>query len=157
MRKISKILTLLLFVCSFAVILAGCAEVSDKDYVSSGLKAEMIPFDVENNLIVSSLSAEKARIIVDYESYAAYDLPLDYTEDFFEENNLLVFMTSACSSDKMQFLDILIHDGKLYPCFSRVKLGQNDPVTDDIFYLLYCAELAKADDYQLGEVIYKFR
>ena len=156
MKKLSKIICALFLVGSIMVIFASCAENPYKDYISSGLKAKAVPlgFD-ENESLVLSLPKEQAKIFVDYESYAAYALPLDYTEEFFVKNNLLIFTSVACSSDEMQFLDILTHDGKLYPCYSRVKISSG--LTEDIIYFPYYAELAKSDDYKLGEVIYKYR
>ena len=158
MKKLSKVFALLILACSLMVIFASCAEEPYKNYDSSGLQAKAISlgFD-ENESLVLSLPKEQAKIFVDYESYAACDFPLDYTETFFEENNLLVFTTIASSSDEMKFLDILTYEGKLYPCYSRVKLGPNDAIAEDILFFPYCAEFAKSDDYKLGEVIYKYR
>lgn len=159
MRKISRVLTMLLFACSSTVIFASCATDPYKEYVSSGLKAKEFLLKGEESCIssflVSTLSTENAKIFNDFESYAAYDFPLEYTEEFFEKNNLLVFVAVAGSSDEMQFLDILTHDGKLYPCYSRVKISSG--VAEDIIYFSYCAELSKTDNFKLGEVIYKYR
>ncbi len=156
MKKLSKIFSLILSACSFTVIFASCTEDPYKNYISSELQAKAISlgFD-ENGSLAFSLPKEQAKIFVDYESYAAYELPLDYTEEFFGKNNLLVFTTFAGSSDEMRFLDILTHDGKLYPCYSRVKIDSG--LTEDIIYFPYCAELAKTDDRKLGEVIYRYR
>ncbi len=158
MKKLSKVFALLILACSLMVIFASCAENPYKDYISSGLQAKAISlgFD-ENESLVLSLPKEQAKIFVDYESYAACDFPLDYAETFFEENNLLVFTTIASSSDEMKFLDILTYEGELYPCYSRVKLGPNDAIAEDILFFPYCAEFAKSDDLKLGEVIYQYR
>lgn len=158
MRKIARTFALLLMAFGFAAISASCAEDPYKEYVSSGLQAKAISLGYdENESLVLSISKDRAKIFADYESYAACDFPLDYTETFFEENNLLVFTTIASSSDGMKFLDILTYEGKLYPCYSRVKLGPNDAIAEDILFFPYCAEFAKSDDLKLGEVIYQYR
>ena len=157
MKKRSKVLALIL-VASFSVIFASCAEDPYKDYISSGLKAKDFSLGFENDFISSISTNENAMIFKDFESFSAYEFPLDYTEEFFEKNDLLVFVTIADPADQMQFFDILTYEGNLYPCFSRVKLGPNDPLYEDVIvYLLYCAELAKTDDYELGKVIYQYR
>ncbi len=158
MKKLSKVFALLILACSLMVIFASCDEDPYKNYDPLGLQAKAfsLSFD-ENESLVLSLSKEQAKIFVDYESYAAYALPLDYTEEFFVKNNLLVFTTIASSSDEMQFLDILTYEGKLYPCYSRVKIGPNEAIAEDILFFPYYAELAKSDDHKLGEVIYKYR
>ena len=161
MRTISRIFAMLLFMCGFTVIFAACAANPYKDYISSGFKAKEFLLKGEerciSSFLTSTFSTENAKIFSDYESYAEYDFPLDYTEEFFEKSNLLVFMAVGGSSDEMQFLDILAHDGKLYPCFSRVKIHSGSGIAEDIIYFSYCAELSKTDDIQLGEVIYQYR
>ena len=140
------------------VIFVSCAEDPYRDYISSELKAEDFILDFENDFISSISTNENSMIFEDFESFSAYDFPLDYTEEFFEKNDLLVFVTIADPADQMQFFDILTYAGKLYPCFSRVKLGPNNLLYEDVIvYFPYYAELAKSDDYKLGEVIYKYR
>ena len=153
MRTISRIFAMLLFMCGFTVIFAACAANPYKDYISSGFKAQEFLLKGEerciSSFLTSTFSTENAKIFSDYESYAEYE--------FFEKSNLLVFMAVGGSSDEMQFLDILAHDGKLYPCFSRVKIHSGSGIAEDIIYFSYCAELSKTDDIQLGEVIYQYR
>ena len=161
MRTISRIFAMLLFMCGFTVIFAACAANPYKDYISSGFKAKEFLLKGDESCISSFLSStfstENAKIFSDYADYADYDFPLDYTEEFFEKSDLLVFVAIAGSSDKMQFLDILTHDGKLYPCYSRVKIRPGSGIAEDIIYFPYCAELAKTDNLTLGEVIYRYR
>lgn len=161
MKKISGIFTVLLFVRGIMVIFASCATDPYQDYAPSGLKAKEFSLKGDESCISSFLSStfltENAKIFSDYADYADYDFPLDYTEEFFEKSDLLVFAAIAGSSDKMQFLDILTHDGKLYPCYSRVKIRPGSGIAEDIIYFPYCAELAKTDNLTLGEVIYRYR
>ncbi len=166
MKKLSKIICTSFLVGSIMVIFAACTDdiVGDpyKDYVAAGIQANGIPHDTAEDYekmisFTAEFTAEKAKIFTDYESYAAYNFPLNYTEGFFEKNNLLIFWTLSCSSDGMQFYDILLYENKLYPCYSRVKINPGDAVTDDIICMPYYVELNKSNSYQFGEVIYKFR
>lgn len=156
MKKLSNVFALIVAACCLTMV-AACAGDPYRDYVSSGLRAKEIPFDMEYRFLSSLFSEENAKIFEDYEHYAAFELPLGYTEAFFEENNLLVFTTFASSSDEMRFLDILTHDGKLYPCYSRVRIRPGTGIAEDIIDLSYCAEFPKSVEYKLGEVIYKYR
>lgn len=129
-----------------------------KDYKASGLEAKGIPFNYDdedtytfgfNKVVVFKLE--------DYENYAAYHFNLDYTESYFELNNLIVFNVTACSSDEMEFGEILENDGKLYPLFYRKKIGNNQPTTDDFIVMAYCVEIANDSDYKVGEIIYRYK
>ena len=162
MKKLSKIICAMFLVGSIMVIFAACTDdiLDDpyKDYVSVGIQANEIPLDTaEDYEKMISFTAENSKIFTDYESYVAYNFPLNYTEGFFEKNNLLIFSTLSCSSDDMQFYDILLYENKLYPCYSRVKINPWDPVTEDILCMPYYVELSKSNSYQFGEVIYKYR
>lgn len=162
MKKLSRALLVLLCACGIAatVVVAACAD-PYKDYAPSHLRANEFQVNGEEGCVSAFLGAdaktERVIVFCDYESFAAYDFPLDYSEEFFESSDLLVFMAVASSSDEMRFLDILTHDGKLYPCYSRKKIRPGSGIAEDLIFLPYCAELKKADDFKAGEVIYRYR
>ena len=154
MRK--SLLTAILILLSLMTLFAGCAKDPYKDYVACGLEVNEMPFDTENEKNWS-FGFGKAAIFTDYQSYSEYDFYLDYTEEYFELNNLLVCAVSCCSSDQMEFCEILQHEGKLYPLFYRAEIKDGEPVTDDFIVLSFCAEISKSDNYSCGEVIYRYR
>jgi hypothetical protein len=151
-----RILAIILAVVALTFCLSACKKDPYKDYIASNLIAT--PF--ETNLDDGSYSlfgVNKAKIIFDYEEYLNFKFNLNYTAGYFENNNLLVFVVTSCSSDGMVFDQILEEDGKLYPCFLRNHIGKNEAVTDDVIYSSYSVELAKTDTRTLGEIIYKYR
>ena len=104
-----------------------------------------------------SFETNTVELITDYATYSAYQFNLDYTEGFFENNNLLVFIVQSCSSDQMEFVELREKDGVLYPLFERAKIGENDPVTEDIIISSYCVEISKELEYKAGEIIYNYK
>ena len=100
---------------------------------------------------------DTVELITDYETYSAYQFDLDYTEGFFENNNLLVFIVQSCSSDQMEYVELREKDGVLYPLFERAKIGENDPVTEDIIISSYCVEISKELEYKAGEITYNYK
>ena len=48
-------------------------------------------------------------------------------------------------------------DGVLYPLFERAKIGENDPITEDIIISSYCVEISKELEYKAGEIIYNYK
>ena len=147
-----KILSLSL---SFIMIscLTACVTDKYKDYHATNMQAKIFT-PAPEDLVFTINTVE---LITDYDTYAAYRLNLDYTEGFFENNNLLVFMVTSCSSDQMQFIEIQENDGKLYPLFERKKIGINEPVTDDIILSSYCAEISKEMEYKAGTILYNYK
>ena len=101
--------------------------------------------------------ADTVELITDYETYSDYRFNLDYTKGFFENNNLLVFIVQSCSSDQMEFVELREKEGVLYPLFEREKIGENDPVTEDIIISSYCVEISKKFEYKAGEIIYNYK
>lgn len=99
----------------------------------------------------------EAKIFKEYSDFAKYGFPLDYNEDYFEDYDLLIFSAKTCSSENMQFHRILNDGEKLSPVYIKDKIGDGEPLTDDIIYLPYYAELKKSDNYYLGEVIFNYR
>ena len=136
MKAKGLLIALLLFVCC-AFAFSGCTD-PYKDYTASGLQVKSIPFDYADDDFLKpydEFGYNKAQIFTDYKSYSSYKFNLDYTEAYFELNDLLVFVVSCCSSDEMQFGEILENDGKLCPLFYRKKIGNNQPVTDDFIVM----------------------
>ena len=150
MRRFLLIITSIL-----CVLISGCAK-SDPyaDYQSSNVQAKTFSADFENYHL---FSYDKMELITDYETYASYQFGVNYTEEYFEDNNLLIFVVSSCSSDGMQFQELLENDGKLYPCFLRNRIGRNEPVTDDFGVYSACVELPKDSEYKAGEIIFRYR
>lgn len=140
----------------FIPVFTGCSKDPYKDFAASGLEAKAIPFDMENEKNWS-FGVGKVELFTDYQAYSKYDFDLDYTEDYFDLNNLLVFVVHCCSSDQMEFGEILQAEGKLYPMFYRAELKDGEPVADDYIVLSFCVEISKSDEYGCGEIIYKYR
>ena len=70
---------------------------------------------------------------------------------------MLVFIVQSCSSDQMEFVELREKEGVLYPLFEREKIGENDPVTEDIIISSYCVEISKKFEYKAGEIIYNYK
>ena len=148
-----------LFCIIMTVLLAGCVcscEKSDPyaDYQSSNVQAKTFSMDFEN---YDLFGYDKMELITDYETYASYQFGVNYTEEYFEDNNLLIFVVSSCSSDGMVFQEILEKDGKLYPCFLRNRIGKYEAVTEDFILYSACVELPKVSEYSAGEIVFKYR
>lgn len=154
MRKI--LIALILLVSWFTLVLSGCAADPYRDYLATGLEVKGIGYDYEDGGIYG-FGAGRTEIFTTYADYSAYSFPLDYTESYFERNDLLVFIVSCCSSDGMEFGEILQDEGRLYPLFYRNEIGENEDVTCDIIVMAYCAEIPKSDHYGAGEIIYRYR
>lgn len=147
---------ILLFILSGCIFVFSACTDPYKDYKSSGIEVKAIPFTYDDEGSYT-FGYNKTELFTDYENYAAYNLNLDYTKSYFELNNLIVFVVSCCSSDEMEFGEILENEGKLYPMFYRKKIGNNQPVTDDFIVMSYCVEISKETDYKVGEIIYRYK
>ena len=80
---------------------------------------------------------------------------LERSEDFFEENALLVMQYTHSSSDEMiEFVDIAIKEGKLYPVVST-SFAANQPLCDNIKDTLIIADVKKSDveKYSFGKLL----
>ena len=157
MRAKSKIICLVLLVCSIGVVFSACVDDPYKDYVSSQLvpKTTLVAYSEQN--FVKWNSDTKLKLLTSYTDYKNFGVDLGYTKGYFELNSLLIFLQSTCSSENHQFVDILEKDGKLYPVVEHNNIGPNDPVTDDIIYYAFYAEVSNSDNYKIGEVIFKTR
>lgn len=153
--KIKKLLISLLLLISCIFAFSACTDDPYKDYKASGLEVKSIPFNYDEEDY--KFGYNKVEIFTDYESYVAYSFKLDYTKSYFELNNLIVFNVTACSSDEMEFGEILENDGKLYPLFYRKKIADGQPVTDDFIVMPYCVEISKELEYKVGEIIYRYK
>lgn len=146
-------------VCAALCALTFCAcKPADpyKNYSSSGIITAPVPYAYPEE-DPSAFGYDRAELFTDYESFAEEKLPLDYTEGYFENNDLLVFTTHCCSSDEMEFGEILEFEGKLYPLFYRNYLPDGAAVTTDFIALAYYAEIPKSEGYSLGKVIFRYR
>ena len=151
-----RILAIILTVVALTFCLSACKKDPYKDYIESNLIATPFETNLDNDNHIP-FGFNKAKIISDYDEYSKYKFNLNYTKGYFENNNLLVFAITSCTSDGMVFDQILEDGGKLYPCFLRNHIGKNEAVTDDVIYSSYSVELAKTDTRMLGEIIYKYR
>lgn len=154
--KIKQLSISLFFLIGCIFAFSACIDDPYKDYKSSGLEVKGIPFSY-NDAETGTFGYNKVELVTDYESYTAYRFNLDYTESYFELNNLIVFAVSCCSSDEMEFGEILENDGKLYPLFYRRKIGYNQPTTDDFIIISCYAEIPKKIGLQVGSIIYRYK
>lgn len=153
-----KILTRIVIFMLFG--LSSCMEETNlyKDYASSNLVAKAIPLnhDDDNGGYGYPSLWNKVYIISTYEFFEEYKFKLAYTKEFFEEKELMVFSVTCCSSDDMKFKDVLLKEGKLYPIYTRRRIGKDEFVTEDFIVLPYCVELEKSDSYQAGEILFEY-
>ena len=148
-----KALSLVLALITLLFCLSACGTDKYKDYQATNMQAKTFSTEYDNLIF----EADTVELIADYEIYSAYQFNLDYTESFFENNNLLVFIVQSCSSDQMEYVELREKDGVLYPLFERAKIGENDPVTEDIIISSYCVEISKELEYKAGEIIYNYK
>ena len=148
-----KTLSLILALITLLFCLTACRIDKYKDYHATNMEAKTFT-TYYDDLIFETNTVE---LITDYETYSAYQFDLDYTEGFFENNNLLVFIVQSCSSDQMKYVELREKDGVLYSLFERAKIGENDPVTEDIIISSYCVEISKELEYKAGEIIYNYK
>ena len=141
MKKISKLLTGLLLAGSFAVIFASCTKDPYKDYVSSEIepKTKIGPLSIDDERWL--VPEQKTEVFASYADYLNFGADLGYTETFFENNRLLLFLRIGCSTDNLKFVDILEHGGVLCPVLEINPYRKGDPVSEDIIFyifLLHC-------------------
>lgn len=148
-----KALSLVLAQITVLFCLTACETDKYKDYHATNMETKTFT-TYYDDLIFETDTVE---LITDFATYSAYQFNLDYTEGFFTNNNLLVFIVQSCSSDQMEFVELREKDGVLYPLFERKKIGANDPVTEDIIISSYCVEISKELEYKAGEIIYNYK
>ena len=148
-----KTLSLVLALITFLLCLTACETDKYKDYHATNMEAKTFT-TYYDDLIFEINTVE---LITDYETYSTYQFNLDYTEGFFENNSLLVFIVQSCSSDQMEYVELREKDGVLYPLFERAKIGENDPVTEDVIISSYCVEISKGLEYKAGKIIYNYK
>lgn len=152
--KVKKLLMPLLLIMSCMFTVSACTDDPYKNYRASGLEAKSIPFNYDEQDY--RFGFDNVEHFNDYARYAAYGFELDYTESYFQLHDLIVFAVSCCTSDEMEFGEILERDGKLYPMFYRKKIAYGQPVTDDFIVMIYCVEVLKETQYKVGEIIYRY-
>ena len=148
-----KIVALILALITLLFCLTACRTDKYKDYHATNMEAKTFTTYYDDLIF----EADTVELIADYETYSSYEFNLDYTESFFENNNLLVFIVQSCSSDEMKFDELREKEGVLYPLFERKEIGVNDPITDDIIISSYCVEISKKFEYKAGEIIYNYK
>ena len=148
-----KTLSLILALITLLFCLTACRTDKYKDYHATNMEAKTFTTYYDDLIF----EADTVELITDYETYSDYRFNLDYTKGFFENNNLLVFIVQSCSSDQMEFVELREKEGVLYPLFEREKIGENDPITDDIIISSYCVEISKKFEYKAGEIIYNYK
>ncbi|MBE7079907.1 MAG: hypothetical protein E7371_01565 [Clostridiales bacterium] len=148
-----KAVSLILALITLLFCLTACGIDKYKDYHATNMQTKIFLTEYDNLIF----ETDTVELITDYEDYSAYQFNLDYTEGFFKNNDLLVFIVQSCSSDQMEFVEMREKDGVLYPLFERKKIGENDPITDDIIISSYCVEISKELEYKAGEIIYNYK
>lgn len=154
-RLVTAFLLLISCIFVFSACKNGAVDDPYKNYKSAGLKVKSIAVDYENDDILSL--CDRIELFSDHKSYAAYKFHLNYTESYFELNDLLVFAVKCCSSDEMKFGEIFENEKMLYPLFSRKEIADGQPVTDDVIVLAYCVELPKDTEYKVGKIIFRYK
>ena len=149
-----KVVSLILTVVMLLSCVTACGTGKYKDYHATDMQAKEFMQDYE---VLMNFKSNTVELITDYEKYTSYQFDLDYTEEFFANNNLLVFIVTSCSSDQMKYVEIRNKDGLLYPLFERKKIGENDLVTEDFIVHSYCVEISKEFEYKAGEIIYNYK
>ena len=147
-----KVVSLILALITLLCCLTACRTDKYKDYHATNMQVKTFSTEYDNLVF----EVDTVKLIIDYKTYSTYRFNLDYTESFFENNNLLVFIVRSCSSDEMKFNEIREKDGILYPLFERKKIGMNDPITEDIIISSYCVEISKELEYKAGGIIYNY-
>ena len=157
MKKISKLIYLLFVVCCIAVLFTSCTEDPYKDYVATGLQPKTIDVGYSEDVYVKWMTDTQLTLLTTYSEYKNYDVDWGYSQGYFENNSLLVFLRTGCSTDNLQFVEVLEKDGKLYPVVEINPYGPNDPSTDDIILYVFYVEISSGANYSVGETITKIR
>ena len=156
---------LTIIICTYCLV--GCsawgknpveAKYDTLPYENHVIKPEQWYDETEKKLHFINLKFGDSDIILlsTFDEYKAANIyNFEKSEDFFTENALLVMRYHHTSSDEMiEFVDIAIKDGKIYPVVS-MDLPPNSNVCADIQYTLIIADVKKSDveKYSFGEVL----
>lgn len=163
--RISKVLSLFFAVIFCIGCFVGC-DAFKKNAVEA--KYDTLPYgeyvvrdfyyNTGNNPERVNLSFGDSDLILlstfdEYKAANIYDLERD--EEFFTENALLVMQYTHSSSDEMiEFVDIAIKDGKIYPVVST-SFAADQNLCDDIKDTLIIADVKKSDveKYSFGKLL----
>lgn len=154
-----KIKRLIFLLTSGLFVFPSCSEAAynvPNKYTPLGLKAQMVSLNYSKDNVVS-LEDNTIELISEYTRYMFYNFNLGYTASFFTSQDLLIFSVKYCSSDEMEFYDILEEEGTLYPLFYRKEIKSDQPTTDDEIVSLYYVEVLKENQYKVGKIIYRFK
>ena len=149
-----KAVSIILAIVTLFSCLTACGIDKYKDYHATDMQTKGF---MQGDEVLIIFEPNTVELITDYEKYTSYHFNLDYTEEFFANNNLLVFIVTSCSSDQMEYVELRNKEGLLYPLFERKKIGENEPVTDDFIVHSYCVEISKEFEYKAGEIIYNYK
>ena len=146
---------IMLSVIAFAVFIVACAD----------------PYAGYNSLGISQSGNVQPPDEDDYEIFSPYDgvvstvdelkekcgKQLSYSQEFFEENSLVIVLIAGCSSYGIEFVDVLVKDGNLYPVLERNYIYPGQPVTEDYIQHIFYSEIPKSANYEYGEIITRYR
>ena len=157
MKKLSKLICFVLVAYCVAVFFAACTEDPYADYVATGLQPKTNDVGYSEDVYVKWMTDTQLTLLTTYSEYQDYDVDLGYSKGYFENNSLLIFLRTGCSTDNLQFVEVLEKEGKLYPVVEINPYGPNDPSTDDIILYVFYVEISSGVNYSVGEIITKTR
>ena len=97
-----KTLSLVLALITLLFCMTACETDKYKDYNAANMEVKTFTTYYDDLIF----EVDTVELITDYQTYSNYQFNLNYTEGFFENNKLLVFIVQSCSSDQMEFVEI---------------------------------------------------
>ena len=149
-------ISIILAVIAFVVFIAACSD----------------PYVGYNSLGINSQSGNSQPPDEDdYKGFSPYEgivstvdelkekcgKQLSYSQEFFEENSLVIVLIVGGSSYGIEFVDVLEKDGKLYPVLERNYIYNGQGVNDDYIQHIFYSEIPKSANYEYGEIITRYR
>ena len=149
-------ISIIFAVISFTLFIAACSD-PYADYTSLGIKSEsgsLQPPDEDDYEVFSPYEGIVSTVD---ELKEKCGKRLSYSQEFFEENSLVIVLIAGCYSYGIEFVDVLENDGKLYPVLERNYIAPSQPVTDDYIQHIFYSEIPKSANYEYGEIITRYR